>query len=401
MLGLAIELRRRGHAVTFATNEHYGAVARRHGFPFEALGTEDDFRKCVDHPDLWQPRKAFGHVFRSLRPGLRRHYEMHAELAAKGPLAAVTNVFGFGAFMARETLKIPVVTLHCQPAVIWSDIAPPKMPGLAGPRWWRRILFRLGERFFIDPEVCPFFNAWRAEHGLAPVRNITRYWHSPDGIVCLFPDWFCPRQSDWPTPVAQADFPLWSDGSDRSLPDEVKRFLDAGEPPVVFTPGSANCHGEPFFRAAVDACRQMNWRGILLSEFGEQIPKDLPAGVVHYRYVPLELLLPRAKAFVHHGGVGSTSQAMAAGIPQVIVALAHDQFDNAARVASLNVGGSVGVKRITGPKLAKVLQRLCDDADVLAACRTVAGKLSRRDGLTLAADAAETMLGIKQKRDPG
>ena len=49
-------------------------------------------------------------------------------------------------------------------------------------------------------------------------------------------------------------------------------------------------------------------------------------------YVPLRALLPRCAALVHHGGIGTTAEALRAGVPQVIVPLAYDQFDNAARV---------------------------------------------------------------------
>ena len=34
---------------------------------------------------------------------------------------------------------------------------------------------------------------------------------------------------------------------------------------------------------------------------------------------------------VHHGGIGTSAQALAAGIPQLLMPQAHDQPDNAAR----------------------------------------------------------------------
>ena len=55
-------------------------------------------------------------------------------------------------------------------------------------------------------------------------------------------------------------------------------------------------------------------------------------------YVSLRRLLPSCAAIVHHGGIGTTSQALAAGIPQTIGPLAFDQFDNAARVERLRCG---------------------------------------------------------------
>ena len=52
-----------------------------------------------------------------------------------------------------------------------------------------------GERFYIDPTVCPRLNEIRRELGLPDVRRVTDWWHSPEGVVCTFPDWFAAVQS--------------------------------------------------------------------------------------------------------------------------------------------------------------------------------------------------------------
>jgi rhamnosyltransferase subunit B len=389
MLGLALELRSRGHEVTFATNQQYEEISRRHGLPFEALGTREQFAACINNPDLWHPQRAFRHVFQSLRPVLKRQYQLYADHAATGNTVGITNCFGFGAFLAQDKTKLPVITLHCQPAVIWSDRQPPKLPGVFGPRWLKGILYRIGERFFIDPVVCPFLNGWRQELGLPPVRQITRWWNSSYSIVCLFPNWYCPPQQDWPSNIIQTDFPLWNDQNRAGLSPDVDEFLKQGDPPLVFTPGSTNLHGQHFFESAVEACRLLNRRGILLTEYPDQVPDRLPDAVAHFRYVPLDLLLPRASAFVHHGGVGSTSQGMAAGIPQVLMPLAHDQFDNAERISRLGVGRWISANRFSGPRLALHLKRLLSSPVAAVSCRGLAERLESRDGLRRAVAAIE------------
>lgn len=389
MLGLALELRSRGHEVTFATNPHYAGMAAQYDLPFEPLGTEEAFTACINHPDLWHPQRAFRHVFECLRPALKRQYEIHAERLATGDVIGITNCFGFGAYLAQEKLGVPVVTLHCQPAVLWSDVEPPSFPGIVGPRWLKSLLFRIGERLFLDPVVCPFLNEWRHELNLPPVKSITRWWNSPYSVLCMFPAWYAKPQRDWPHNVLQTDFPLWNHQSGAPLADEVEDFLSQGEPPVVFTPGSTNLHGQRFFEAAVQACRALDRRAILLTEYPAQLPRPLPPSVAHFRYVPLDALLSRAAAFVHHGGVGSTSQGMLAGIPQVLMPLAHDQFDNAERVQRLGLGDSLPAKRFSGPRLAEPLKRLLTSSSVAASCRLAAERLTLRDGLRRSADAIE------------
>ncbi|MBL8848564.1 MAG: glycosyltransferase, partial [Planctomycetaceae bacterium] len=228
-----------------------------------------------------------------------------------------------------------------------------------------------------------------------PVKRITRWWNSPDGVVCLFPDWYAPPQPDWPPNLFQADFPLWNADASNGLAPEVDAFLKAGDAPIVFTPGSANIYGQTFFAAAVKACRLLNRRGILLTGHVEQLPAALPESIAHFHYVPLDLLLPRAAAFVHHGGVGSTSQALLAGIPQVLMPLAHDQFDNGARVEKLGVGASIPAPKFNATRLTAALKRLLDSAAVTNACQTAAARLANRDGLSRAADAIDGLVNTR------
>jgi UDP:flavonoid glycosyltransferase YjiC (YdhE family) len=282
---------------------------------------------------------------------------------------------------------VRAITVHLQPSVLWSGVDPPTLPGVFGPNWLKSVMFRLGERFVIDPVVCPFLNPWRAELGLPPLRRITRWWNSPLGLVCLFPDWFCPIQPDWPANVVQTDFPLWNAGSPEPLTAELERFLEAGAPPIVFTPGTANVHASDFFRVGLEACWQLNRRALFLTQHPEQLPASLPESVRVERYVPLDRLLPRAAAFVHHGGLGSTSQAMLAGIPTVLMPLAHDQFDNAERVRRLGVGGGIPASRFTAKRLTAELSRLLKAPEVAEACREMARRLQPRDGIDRAAGA--------------
>jgi UDP:flavonoid glycosyltransferase YjiC (YdhE family) len=157
----------------------------------------------------------------------------------------------------------------------------------------------------------------------------------------------------------------------------------------VFTPGSANVFGGDFFEAAADACRRLGRRGLLLTRFPEQVPAALPDGVRHVDFVPFRWLLKRSALLVHHGGIGSMSQALAAGVPQVIMPMGFDQCDNAARVERLGVGRSLVPKRFRGPALAEMIRGLLDDSAVAGRCRDVAARLADADSLEQACDEIE------------
>ena len=124
-------------------------------------------------------------------------------------------------------------------------------------------------------------------------------------------------------------------------------------PNCSMTPGSAMRHAQEFFAESVAACQRLGRRGLLLTRFAEQVPTDLPETIRHLEYVPFSRVLPRAAALVHHGGIGTTAQALAAGIPQLVMPLAHDQPDNAARLERLGVGRTIAPRRYRAARAAR------------------------------------------------
>ena len=83
---------------------------------------------------------------------------------------------------------------------------------------------------------------------------------------------------------------------------------------------------------------------------------------------------------------------MAAGIPQLVMPLGHDQFDNAARMRRLGVARSLLPGRFRGPAVAAALRELLDSAAVAAACRAVASRFAEDPRpMERAAEAIETL----------
>ena len=254
MLGIAIALHKRGHEITFQTNGYFQETVERHGLRFIELGSKAQFLSVANHPDLWKPRRAFRYIFqKGVQPILRLQYAAIEEHSKSRDTVVVASCLGFGARIAQEKLGVPLVTIHLQPAVIPSRMKPPTNSGIVGPRWFKNLMFSLAGRLVIDRMICPEVNRFRQELGLPPVRQIVRWWHSPQLVVCLFPEWFAPPQSDWPGNLLQTDFPLWDKATSVALAPGVQEFLAGGEPPIIFTPGSANVFGRPFFQAAVVA----------------------------------------------------------------------------------------------------------------------------------------------------
>ena len=63
----------------------------------------------------------------------------------------------------------------------------------------------------------------------------------------------------------------------------------------------------------------------------------MPKGSAAFEYAPYSTVFPRAAVNIHHGGIGTSAQALRAGLPQLVRPQAYDQFDNARRLIDLGV----------------------------------------------------------------
>jgi UDP:flavonoid glycosyltransferase YjiC (YdhE family) len=334
-------------------------------------------------------REAMANLTRPLYEIVANHYIPGKTIVAAHPL-------DMGSRVAHERLGLPLASVELAPLAIRSVTAPPKIPFAPrrGPRWALRAHYWLVDRLFIDPLIAPSINGLRAELGLHGTirRFYHRWWYSPQMVLCLWPDWFGPMQPDWPPHCHTVGFPLWDESDQAQLSAEAEDFLQDGEPPLVFTPGSANSFAEPFFVAAVAACRLLRRRGVLLTKYAQQVPQDLPSQVRHFEFLPLSRVLSRAAAFIHHGGIGSASQGLAAGVPQLVMPMAFDQPDNAERLTKLGVADVLPPRRFTGRAVATALERLLGNPEVVENARALANDCNRENALARAADLLETLL---------
>src|SRR5487761_1722560 len=378
-VGLGLGLAARGHRVTLLASGYFEKLARQVGFDFVPVFSADEFLALLKNPLAWHRFRGFIECFRGgVLPTFEPIYRGIAERYVPGETVVVASTLGFGARCAQEKLGVPLVTVHLSPSVFRSDYHNPVLPGMFLPPWLPRRLKRaqywLADGLVIERLMRGPLNAFRATIGLGPMKGILSGWHnSPQRVLGLFPAWFAAPQPDWPKQTVLAGFPLYDERGVTPLSAELLRFLDSGEPPLGFTPGSAMLHGGEFFSAAAEACVLLGRRGLLLTRFGEQVPAELPAGVRHFAYAPFSQLLPRAAALVHHGGIGTLSQGFAAGVPQLVMPMSFDQPDNAARMRRLGAGSALSRKRFQSQQVAGALSRLLGSPEVAARCGELAG----------------------------
>ncbi|MEO7100302.1 MAG: nucleotide disphospho-sugar-binding domain-containing protein [Luteolibacter sp.] len=394
-LGLAMQAR--GHEVFVITSGFFKGLIDRAGLGFRELGSAERFQAVQDDPDLWHPVKALPTVVKhAVNPSYEPILEYARELNVPGKTVMVCSSLAFGARNARDLLGIPLVTVHVAPSLFPSCYRQPVLHGMvigqSAPRFLKSLQWKIAGKV-LDSLVCPALNRFRRDHGLPSARNmLADWWHSPDRVIALFPEWFAAPQPDWPEQTRLTGFPLFDEKGMRELPAELEEFLSTGEAPVVFTPGSAMKHGHAFFAEAVKALKLMGRRGILLTPFHETIPANLPPEIRHFSYVPFSEVLPRAAALVYHGGIGTCAQTLQAGIPHLIQPMAHDQLDTLSRVRDLGVGDGLHPKHFKAKCIAEKLDRLLGDENVGKRAKEIATRFDGTDWMSRACEIIEETL---------
>ncbi len=360
-------LQTRGHAVTLICNDDFRDMVLASGLVQASAGADIRYAAAMASPNLWHPIKGLGVFWKHmLAPAIEPTFRQIESIAQRGRCVVVAPPSIFGARFARDALHVPLLSAFTAPGVLRSSAAPLAMAHWRLPRGTPRVLVRLAwralDRHKLHPMAAETLRRIAGQLGCAPPpagQSIFGEWmFSPDGGLTLFPEWFAPQRPGWPAGLRFGGFPLYHGDAVAALPEAVQGFLGAGTPPIVFMPGSAMQHAAAFFAAAIAACAQLGRRGLLLTPHRAPVPNVLPEHVMHADYLPFDSVLPHAAALVHHGGIGSCAQALRAGVPQLIMPMAHDQFDNAECVRRLGLGAELRPQQFSADAVTAALRRL-------------------------------------------
>lgn len=400
-LALGRALRERGHDVRFIAPAMYQPLAQAVGLQFVPAGTIEQFERLSTNVKLWHPTQSFRVVAEGTAELFEPFYRAIVENHERGRTVLVLSSLLLAGRVAQEVLGAPAVSVHLSPAIIRSIENPPRIPPLPVsarlPKWWNRLVYRAVDLLVVDWELTRRLNAFRATLGLGPVRRIFDGWmHSPDRVIGLFPPWFGPPPGDWPPQTVLTGFPLYDEADITPIDPQLEKFLEDGQPPIAFTPGSAMRHGQRFFAAAVETCRMLGRRGLLVSRHTKHVPADLGPEIRHVEYAPFSRLLPRCAAIVHHGGIGTSAQALAAGIPQLVAPMAYDQPDNARRLRQLGVAEILPARRFSPRAAARKLEQAMDPAH-RAVCMVVKQKFAGENPFVKTAELIEQTFEIAQR----
>jgi len=407
-MAMALELQRRGHVPVIATMPGYREKVESAGLPFAPV-----------RPDIAQPKEQGTELIEKIMepktgprflteelifPAVRDSYADLLDAIEGADLLVTHPASPAGPLVARKT-GMPWISTVLAPLSFYSSYDPP-----VAPFWqWTRKLSVLG------PGVMGFFLAvmkstykakavteFRDELGLADTGNpMFDGQHSPTLVLALFSELFAQRQPDWPPRTEITGFCFYDGNHNTEIPIELTRFLDNGAPPIVFTLGSSAVWvARDFFEESIQAAKRLGRRAVLLIGDERNLPRALPEGIIALDYVPYQTLLPRACAVVHHGGVGTTSQGLIAGVPTLIVPFAFDQSDNAEHARKVGASRTLYRDKYVAPRVANELDELLKRPSYALRAMEVSQRLKQENGPSRAADLIEQVpLGTRNRTE--
>ncbi len=393
-------LQQRGHTVALMANPYFADAVDRAGLPLIPLGSASDYLAFLQQPGIWDNQLGFRLIWRyliDLTPRILAAIE--AQIVPENTVL-VGSTLSLATRLAQERHGLPAVMVHLAPHCFLSAHAFPITSARPLPDWmplWaRRALLTVIDRVLIDATCAKSLNSVRASLGLPPVRSVMRRWlHSPDLTIGAFPTWFAMPQPDWPVSAIATGFLQLRSPADNALPDSVQAFLDAGEPPLLFTPGTGMAQARAFFDCAVQTVTQLERRALFVTGFSESLPDRLPPTILSANHLPFDRLLPKVAGIIHHGGIGTVAAGLAAGIPQLVIPFAFDQFDNAVRVVRLGVGRRCA--ELNPERWATALRELLHpDSSLTTALRHCQRLMAEApDACRLVADRIETLAATR------
>jgi UDP:flavonoid glycosyltransferase YjiC (YdhE family) len=405
-VAVGIELKKRGHEVFVLTNELYRDVAEKNGLRFVPIGEPVQWKDIRGHRQIHRKQTAWREAMRwgAIGTMLPSYHAIH-DLYVPEKTIVTAPAWSLGARIAREKLDIRLATFVMNPFLLRSTIRSPITPGMFMPAWMPRWIkatqYWFGDTFFVEPLIGKDINAFRQSLGLKPVRRyMNGWWFSPDCVLALFDQAYVPPQLDWPCQVEFVGHTLWDPIGADSVNDQVRAFLEAGSPPICFVPGSVGPGDEQYYSIAVDICRSNGERGLILDKADPDQFQGLPDSVKQFPYSPLAHVLPRCKAILHSGCMGTIAQALRAGLPQIIRPRVNDQPDLAQRMEQLGVAKriSVGNFNQAGQAASLVTKVLCD-APLIERCKFVQRQLDCIPSAPRIADRLEAVASNSSRVD--
>ncbi|WP_224996122.1 glycosyltransferase [Cesiribacter sp. SM1] len=401
-LAIGQALKARGHQVTIAGGVSVRSKVEGMGLSFAPLRPDLDLSDRQTMKAAMDLRTGSETLARKLIfPYIRENYNDLSQAVQNADLL-INHAYCFAGPMVSEKTGIPWISCNLSPNNFWSVHDSPvvprypwmvHLPGLGVPT---NRLVRKAVRM-VTHQWCEPIYRFRKEIGLAPDKHpLMEGQHSPYRVLAMFSKLLAQKQTDWPTHTCITGFPFYQEN--KELPPAVENFIREGEPPIVVGLGSSVVlNAEAVYRCCHELLTEMNKRAIFVGA-AQTLPAQEKKHYAKDRHILLTGYLPYAALFsksalvIHHGGIGTTMEALRAGKPMLVIPHSFDQPDNALRVERLGAGKFIYSAHFTKNRLKKALLCLLEDPSYSYAAQQAAAVVKEECGTETASNYIESFI---------
>jgi sterol 3beta-glucosyltransferase len=302
-LALAVELRRHGHQPVIAFSPHFESYVQDYGLEFVPVGPDLKQVQREINAVMTEMPKSTEEMRNLLAPLMSALPQVYEELSAAcaGADVLISGSSQPASRMIHEVTGVPFVSIQVSHF------------GEAGTS-------------ALQQASASLINPFRSQLGLPPLLSpLTIDANSPQLALYAMSRHVQPPQPDWPDHYFMTGY-FFLDNEQWRPNDELRDFVERGDPPVVITFGSM-AHEDPealtlLIVKSIDSVRrraviQHGWSGL-----GQQ---HLPSNIFATGFIPHAWLFQRAACVVHHGGGGTAGMVFRSGVPSIFVP--HTVFD--------------------------------------------------------------------------
>lgn len=402
-VALGVGLRRAGHEVTVCATKDFGPLVVQHGLAFTGFSVS-----AAELMDSDLGRDWLGHSSHNPIVELRRFraFARTSGVRMAGETAALAGTFdlvisgvltAYGAQALAEASgarHLIALLAPCEPTQAgWAGLQAP-----VPDRWTRRNLVAGTVGAWIMADVI-----WAPGERIRELlglprgrrRRVRQVFRETPALLGFSPA-VVPPAADWPAGHVVTGYWFLDEGPPPELERRrIEEFVAAGEPPIYVGFGSMSTHDAAGTMAAIaDALARTGRRGVIssggagLGSIGAGSDQLSVIGSVAHSW-----LFPQCAGAIHHGGAGTTAAALAAGIPQGVVAHIGDQPYWGRRVHELGVGAApIRRHEFSADSLSTMIAEVIDPVRTLRAA-ALGDQIRTEDGVGRAVAQLSALVG--------
>lgn len=324
---------KRGHQVKICTGATFRDFVESHGIEFKATSIDfmeilkTDEGKAIFNGGGMSLSKILKFTKEVINPLFRSTFDDNYE-GCKGTDLIIYHPKALGAVDIAEKLNVPCINMALVPMVYPIR----EFPNLAlsGSKsfgsYFNRLSYKLNN--FAESSNIKDINDFRIKtlHLNKRKKGVLTYKLNDNEIPIVHPiasSLFSDVKS-WGNHVNLPGF-FFLDYGEQLLGDEITRFLNNGNAPIVISFSSMPLKNpETFIDMLIKALDETGNRAIILTGISG-IKIESQKNILLVEKAPHRLLFKKAKGIVHHGGAGTSAEALLSGTPQVIMPFNVDQ----------------------------------------------------------------------------